>query len=558
MNVSKRIILFVFTFFLLSQSVFAQNDYYQTTRRDTLRGILTPLRTCYDVNFYNIDVRVDPEKKWIGGAVYIEFTATTDFNKMQIDLFNNMQIVEITHDFWKVDYTREFDAVFVEFSGMIEKGAKTGITVYYAGRPIEAKRPPWEGGVSWNLDSEGNPWVVVTSQGTGASLWWPHKDHQSDEPDSVSINITVPPGLTDVSNGRLRKVTTLDDGWQKFSWFVSYAINDYSISFNIGKYEHFSDVYKGKENDLTLDYYVMPENLEKAKVHFKSEVQPMHKYYEESFGEYPFIRDGYKLIEVPYWGMEHQSAVTYGNGYQKGTGGREMSIADTLYDFIIVHESAHEWFGNNITSEDLADMWIHEGLGVYSEMVYLEKRWGKKWAIYSLEGKKRFVRNQIPVIGPKNVAKQGASDMYPKGALLMNTLRHVVDNDSLWWKTIYNLNYEFRYQVVTTEDIIKYFNNSLGKDYTPIFDQYLRYPSPPILDLKFEESESGLVVNYRWLVDVKNFQMPVKIMTEQDKFEFIYPTEEWKSITLENISRKQFAIASHLFYVRTKIKGEIN
>ncbi|MCF8241322.1 MAG: M1 family metallopeptidase [Melioribacteraceae bacterium] len=535
--------LTLITIFIFGQ-LFAQEKF---TRADTLRGMLTQLRTCYDLTFYHIDIKVDPDKKEISGSNIIEFIAETDFNKMQIDLDQKMKIDRIVFHETELKFEREFGAVYIYFPEQITKNSRESIKVYFNGKPKEAKTPPWDGGIVWQEDPDGNPWVMATTQGEGASLWCPCKDHQSDEPDSVLISVTCPPGLTNVSNGRLRSTEELSDGWTKFNWFISYPINNYNITINIGKFAHITDVFEG-ENELTLDYYVLPQNIKKAKVHF-AEVKDMLSCFEKYFGAYPFTRDGYKLVESSHWGMEHQSAVAYGNKYMKGQFGRSQSAEGLLFDFIIIHETAHEWWGNSITSRDIADMWIHEGFGVYAEALYVECRWGYDAAMRYLTGIAQNVRNDKPVIGPYNVNKTGSGDMYPKGALMLNTLRHVINNDDLWFAAIKGLAEEFKYQTVTTEEILSAMNDAFGKNYSYLFDQYLRYQHIPTLDIVLEIHHNSINARYKWTADVKDFKMPIQITTGKDKYEFIEPTKMWQSIETSLENPEAFKVATDKFFV---------
>ncbi|MEE9169529.1 MAG: M1 family metallopeptidase, partial [bacterium] len=407
------------------------------TRADTLRGMLTPLRTCYDVKYYHLDIRVDPKTKSVSGSNKIRFTVVEPFEKMQIDLVENMQIDRIVFEDLELPFEREYGAVFIQFPRTMKKDMEREITVFYSGKPQVAERPPWEGGLVWREDEEGNPWVAVTCQGTGAYVWWPNKEHQSDEPDSMMISVTVPDSLMNISNGRLRGKTELQDGWTRYDWFVSYPINNYNVTLNIGKYAHFSEEYVDMDGDaLTLDYYVMPYNLDKAKKQFE-QVKPMMACFEKFFGKYPFSNDVYKLVESPHLGMEHQSAVAYGNKFLQGYLGKASSEVGTKFDFIIVHESAHEWWGNSVTSKDIADMWIHESFGAYAEALYVECLFGYDEALEYVNGKKPGIGNARPIIGVYGVNNEGSKDMYDKGQLFLNTLRHVIDNDSLWFETIY-------------------------------------------------------------------------------------------------------------------------
>ncbi len=339
------------------------------TRADSLRGYLSPLRTCYDIGYYHLDVKFDIANKSISGSTQFKFTATTDFTKLQFDLFANLKVEKVVYKGTELPYTREYNAVFVTFPNAIKKGAKDEFTVYYSGNPTIAKNAPWDGGIVFSKDSLGNPWLATACQGVGASIWWPNKDQQADEVDSALVSISCPDTLQDVSNGRLRKVTKLGNGYTRYDWFVANPINNYDIEANIGKYTHFSDEYAGEKGKLSLDYWVLTYNLAKAKKQFGENVKDMIKAFEYWFGPYPFYEDGYKLVETPHLGMEHQSGTAYGNHYINGYLGRDLSGTGwgLKWDFIVVHESGHEWFGNNITSKDLADMWIHESFTNYSE-----------------------------------------------------------------------------------------------------------------------------------------------------------------------------------------------
>lgn len=522
------------------------------SRADTLRGMLTPERSCYDVKFYHLDVKVDPAKQFISGSNTMFFTVDSAFNRMQIDLFKNMQIEKITLDDGEtVPYRREFNAVFVHLPKMLAKSSNHRITVFYSGEPIVAKMPPWQGGFTWTHDSSGNPWVVVTCQGTGASLWWPNKDHQSDKPDSMLISITVPRGLTDISNGRLRMVTELPDGWTRYDWFVSYPINNYNVTVNIGKYAHFADTHVNGDT-LTLDYYVLPENLTRAKTHFQ-QVKSMMTAYEKFFGKYPFIRDGYKLVECPHTGMEHQSAVAYGNRYLQGYRGRASSEVGLKFDFIIIHESAHEWWGNSVTCRDIADMWIHESFGAYAEALYVEHLFGYAEALKYINAKKQNVRNTEPIIGIYNVRREGSSDMYDKGQLVLNTLRSVIDNDSLWFAIVRGLAETFKYRTICAEDVFQFVNKTAGKDFTYFFNQYLKHPKIPQLEVNVRKKGENVTARYRWIADVPDFRMPIKVITAETKYEFIYPTTSWQTIKLGNIQPESFKVAENLFYVGVKL-----
>ena len=522
-------------------------------RADTLRGMLTPERTCYDVRWYGLDVRVDPAAKTISGSNTIRFTAVAPSARMQVDLFRDMEIRSAVLDGAdSLRYLREFNAVFFQLPHPLTPGTTHDLVIRYDGEPTVARNPPWDGGLIWTKDSTGNPWVAVACEGTGASLWWPCKDHWADKPDSVRIAVTVPPGLEDVSNGRLRSVTTLADGWREYVWAVTYPINNYDVTINVGKFAHFGDTYRGDET-LTLDYYVLPGALERAKEQF-TQVKPMLACYEKDFGPYPFARDGYKLIQSPHLGMEHQSAVAYGNGFRNGYRGTASSPWGLKFDFIIIHESAHEWWGNSVTAKDPADMWIHEGFGAHAEAMYVECMFGTKAMLEYVNAKKNQVLNRRPVIGTYNVNNEGSGDMYPKGSLMLNTLRGVLDNDSLWHALIRGIAETYRYRTITTDTIVAYINRHTGTDYTYFFDQYLRYPSIPKLEVVLMAGRKSLRCRYRWRADVKDFRMPIRVTTAPGKLAFIRPTAEWQAMDLGSMDPREFRVDEEWFYVDTQIR----
>ncbi|MBI3111625.1 MAG: M1 family metallopeptidase [Ignavibacteriales bacterium] len=523
------------------------------THADTLRGMMSPERTCYDITYYHLDIKVDTASRSVSGSNRIVFRAVSDFDRMQVDLFENMKIDRIEADDGKIlSFTRDGNAFFISFPQKLKQGTTRSVTIHYSGTPQVAANPPWSGGFTWTKDKEGNPWIVVTCQETGASLWWPNKDHQSDEPDSMLLSVTVPVGLTNVSNGRLRATTELPGGWTRFDWFISYPINSYNVTINIGKFVHFGEVFEGAEK-LTLDYYVKPYNLEKAKEQFK-QVKPMMECYEKHFGPYPFPRDGYKLVESPHLGMEHQSAVAYGNNYVQGYRGTGSSEAGVKFDFIIIHETAHEWWGNSVTSRDIADMWIHESFGAYAEAVYVECLFGYEEAMKYVNGKKPNVQNRAPIIGTYNVHKRGAGDMYDKGQLVLNTLRHVIDNDNLWWEIIKGLAVDFRHSIVTAEDLFATINKKTGRDYGYFFEQYLKKTKIPVLELMLTKSGDDVTLRYRWAADVEGFAMPVKVTTAKGEYSFINPTTSSQTLNLNGLSPDDFRVATDLFYVDVRLR----
>jgi aminopeptidase N len=531
--------LFVLTSFAAAQALAPQTP----SRADILRGQYSQWRANNDLLSYDLDVRVDPEKKYISGKNTIRFKMLKDDSRIQLDLFANLNIDKILLGTTELKYTRELGTVWVDFPAPLKKGSVQSIEFHYSGFPQETGR---FGGISFRKDPAGRHWITTACQGLGASVWWPNKDQQQDEVENMQLRVAIPSNLVDVSNGRLTGKIDLGDGYTRYDWAITYPINNYSVSLNIGQYEHFSD----KLSDLTMDFYCLPENLDKAKRQF-AQAKPMIEAFEKYFGPYPFKRDGYKLIEVPYSGMEHQSAVTYGNRFANGYLERDWTgVGVSLkFDFIIIHESAHEWFGNAITGSDISDMWIQEGWATYAECVYVEALFGKEDALKYTNGYKSKVRNQRPIITTRGVNQTPSQDQYFKGALFLNTLRSVIsdkgDNDAVWWKLMRDYYDHFKYRNIMTEDVVAFFNKQTGKNLTPIFDQYLRWAALPVLELQFQESDGS--VSYRWKTDVKEFAMPVKV-GRKTKWKTIQPTTEWKTMKTE-VKKEEFEVATDLYYI---------
>jgi len=517
------------------------------TRADSLRGNLTPLRTCYDIDYYHLDVKFDIDNKFISGSTLFKFTTVSDFTKLQFDLFANLKVEKVVYKGQELPYTREFNAVFVTFPKTIEKGSKDEFTVYYSGNPTVAKNAPWDGGIIYKKDSSGNPWVATACQGVGASIWWPNKDHQYDEVDSALISISVPTGLQDVSNGRLRKVTDLGNGYTRYDWFVANPINNYDIEANIGKYTHFGDTYEGEKGKLTLDYWVLANDLDKAKKQFGENVKDMIKAFEYWFGPYPFYEDGYKLIEAPHLGMEHQSGTAYGNRFMNGYMGRDLSGTGwgLKWDFIIVHESGHEWFGNNITSKDIADMWIHESFTNYSESLFVEQRYGKQAGQEYVHGTRARIENDRPIVGYYNVNKEGSEDMYYKGGNLLNMVRTIINDDEKWRSILRGLNKTFYHQTVTYNQIVDYISEKAGKNLNPMFDQYLKYKDLPILDFMFMDGK----LKCRWIADAKGFNMPVRVRVKSGEYRFITPSTQFETINIEGATKDNIEVDTFNYYI---------
>jgi aminopeptidase N len=523
-------------------------DKSKFTHADSLRGTLTPLRTCYDINYYHLDVKFDIDNKFISGSNQFKFTATQDFTKLQFDLFDNLKVEKVVYKGKELPYTREFNAVFVTFPQTIAKGSHDEFTVYYSGNPIVAKNAPWDGGVVYAKDTTGKPWVATACEGVGASIWWPNKDHLSDEVDSMMISISVPTGLKDVSNGRLRKVTDLGNGYTRFDWFVANPINNYDVAANIADYTEFKDTYDGEKGKLDLDFWVLPSDLEKAKKQFGANVKPMLKSHEHWFGPYPFYEDSYKLVETPHLGMEHQSAVAYGNHFKNGYLGYDMSGTGwgAKWDYIIIHESGHEWFGNSITAKDLADMWIHESFTCYSEGLFVDFHYGKKAGQEYIYGLRQGIQNKTPIVGVYGVNKEGSEDMYPKGAVLLNMVRTIINDDEKWRGILRGLNKTFYHKTVTYDDIINYIDKQSGMTLSPVFDQYLHYTGVPTLQFEWKDGKTYC----KWIADAKGFNMPVKVRIKGGEYKFITPSTTLKAVDIAGATKDNLEVDTMDYYIK--------
>jgi aminopeptidase N len=509
------------------------------SRASVLRGEYGRYRVNNDLLFYHLDVRVDPDRKFISGKNTIRFRMLQDDTRIQLDLYDNLSVERILLGSTPLKYERELNAVFVDFPETLKAGRVYSIDFYYSGNPLETGR---FGAVAFRKDPAGQHWITTACEGPGASIWWPSKDQWRDEVENMRISVAVPNGLVDVSNGRFVGKTDLGDGYTRWDWQVHYPINSYNVSMNIGNYVKFSD----RLDDLTLDFYVTPANLEKAKAQFV-QAKPMIEAYQKYFGEYPFKKDGYKLIEVPYSGMEHQSAVTYGNRFANGYLERDWTgVGVSLkFDFIIIHESGHEWFGNSISAADVSDMWIHEGWTTYLEALYVERVFGYADALKYINGYKSKVQNRQPIITRRGIHESPPGDQYFKGALFIHTLRSIVDNDRQWWKLLRELYQQFKYHNIMTEDMVRFFNQKTERDLTPIFDQYLRHTAIPTLELKFDEAQH--TVSYRWVVDEPGFEMPVRV-GRKDAWQIVQATTAWQTMTTP-LSRDEFEVATNLYYV---------
>ena len=492
---------------------------------DSLRGSMRIERSCYDVTHYDLSVKFHEES--ISGTNVMTFRAGPSCRVIQVDLFDNMSFDKATLRGKEQVFKRDANAIFITLDENIQEGQVERITLHYHGKPIEARRAPWDGGFTHTTDASGKPWMAVSCQGIGASLWWPCKDHLSDEPDSMDMHFTVPSGQMCISNGQERGVSKGHDGYDTFHWHVSYPINNYNVTFNIGEYVRWHDVYTAQDGDtLSLDYYVKPENLDKSKKQFR-QVKPMLQCYEHYLGKYPFWKDGFALVETPYLGMEHQGAIAYGNQYQPGYLGWDRSGSNLQFDYIIIHETGHEWWGNSVSCKDIADMWIHEGFCTYTEAIYVECMHGEKAAQVYVNALKTEVFNRRPIIGTYGINREGHGDMYVKGMLFLNSLRHTIQNDSCWWSTIkYVSDTAFKMSAVDYDMIVDAFELKTKQELRPIFEQYVKHAGLPVLEFE-QKGGSKNKIRYRWKAAVKGFNMPAIAITNQGSKRLL-PTTEWQ------------------------------
>jgi aminopeptidase N len=511
MFISRNLLLALMSFVLLIHAGEAQLFQPQRTytHQDSLRGSITPERIWWDLNYYDLHVQVIPREKMLIGHVGIEFTALKPGSVLQIDLQTPMQMTKVLDEQGReLKWTQPCDNVyFIQSQQPYEKGSRGKITCYYQGVPRKAVRAPWDGGLSWSKDDQGNDFIATSCQGLGASVWWPCKDHMYDENDSMRISIEVPKPLVAVSNGRLENVTD-NESQRTFHWVVKNPINNYGVNMNIARYVDFADTYDGEHGKLDMHFYVLPTDLAKAKTQFV-QAKEMLKAFEYWFGAYPFYEDGYKIVQVPYLGMEHQSSVTYGNKFANGYLGMDLSGTGwgKKWDYIIIHESGHEWFANNITYQDIADMWIHEGFTTYSESLFTEFYYGKQAGQEYVIGQRRNIANDAPIIGDYNVNSEGSGDMYYKGANILNMIRQINNDDEEWRKMLREMNAHYYHQTVTSDYVEAFMSQYLDLNLKPIFDQYLRTRFVPELETMCEKGH----FSFRWKNCIDGFEMPVDI-----------------------------------------------
>ncbi|MDG2165273.1 MAG: M1 family metallopeptidase [Flavobacteriales bacterium] len=531
--------------FLISITVVGQ----EFTKKDSLRGALLPDRLWFDVDYYHLNLDVDPTAKLISGYNDVYFTVLSKSQIMQLDLFEHMIIDSIIYRNETCTYFREYDTFFIKFPETFKVGTQHQVRVYYHGSPIEALNPPWDGGFVWKEDTAGLPWVGVACQGMGASSWWPCKDHLSDKPDSVRVTCSVPKELWFVGNGNLE--SDFEEAEKRIStWKVSYPINTYNVSLNIANYSHLQDEYVSNLDTLSLDYYVLKGNEKLAQKQFE-QVKPMLAVYEVLFGPYPFWDDGYALVETPYLGMEHQSAIAYGNKFMPGYLGRYPGDMD--FDFIVIHESGHEYWGNSVSMNDIADMWIHESFCTYSEALYVEKIYGYEKMLAYLVYQRDFIDGGSPILGHRDVNSEGNSiDMYYKGSWMLHSIRNTISNDSLWFSILKGLAQNFEKGSCDGVDVIDYICNKSKKDLRPIFNQYLSYSVLPVLKYKFKKQKGVMRFYYKWDAASELFDMPIHIRLYSEKNVRLLPSAKYQFIEIENATQTDVEFLDSLFLYEKK------
>jgi aminopeptidase N len=532
----KLFILLLFPILSFGQNLFYSSEKY--TRQDSLRGTINEERSWWDVLRYEITVQPNYENKTISGKNTIRFEVKAVGSKMQLDLQSPMNIDSVLYKTTQIQFRRDGNAFHLDFANEKLNDSIQSVDVFFSGKPREAINPPWDGGWIWKKDEKGRPWMSVACQGLGASVWYPCKDHQSDEPDKgASITMIISDALVGVSNGKCLGVKRYSEGLHSTTWEVVNPINSYNIVPYIGYYEHFGDIYQGEKGDLNCDFWVLDYEMEKAKVQFQ-QTNSMLKCFEHWFGPYPFYEDGYKLVQSPFLGMEHQSAVAYGNRFKNGYVGTDLSRTGwgLKWDYILVHESGHEWFGNNITSNDIADMWIHEAFTTFSETIYTTCQFGEKAGNEYNKGLRRAISNDKPIIGDYGVNEEGSGDMYYKGSCMIQIIRQLINDDEKFRQLLRGMNQKFYHKTVSTAEIEAYICSFAGMDLSKVFNQYLRTKNIPVLQYKIEDN----VLSYRWTNCVKGFDLKLKL----DDGTWFSPNEQWMDLDVKWSKKKKFVLDS--------------
>lgn len=538
----KLFSLLLLSLFFSLQSLFAQDKHF--TRYDTLRGSLNKFRSSFDVSFYHLHLRINEEQKFISGSNQISFNAIHEIDTIQIDLFSNLFIDSIVSNNQRLSFSRDSNHVFIYLKSKLAANQQYRITIFYHGYPLRASNPPWNGGFVWEKDSLGRPWFSVACEGLGASSWWPMKDHLSDEPDSMKISLEVPGGLMSISNGTLMEVKEMSGGYKKYTWLVHYPINSYNVTFYSGHYRHFSDTINiPAQFPLPLDYYVLDYHYQNARKHF-GQIKKILACFSKYFGPYPFYQDGYGLVESSYWGMEHQGAIAYGNHYKN-------DLYD--FDFIIVHETAHEWWGNSLSVGDHGDMWIHEAFATYAESILIEETYGYSQALKYLAFQRKRIMNQEPMSGPLNVNYNGwkDTDIYYKGAWMLQSIRYAMNNDSLWFAWIHKVAMDFRMHIVNTAMITDHFNRFFKSDFTSLFKGYLQCTQPPVLEYEYDKKKQ--LMQFRWESCAAGFNLPLTLTAGNDTLR-IHPQTTWSSTKMKDdfFKKLQFPSDKAYFILRKK------
>ncbi|MGH7580122.1 MAG: M1 family metallopeptidase [Gemmatimonadales bacterium] len=515
------------------------------TRADTLRGTNSAERTWWDVTFYDLHVAIHPADSTLRGWNTITYRVTGRPREMQIDLQVPLRVDSVVQDGRALRFRRDGNAYFVRLQSGQRIGTTRAITVHYGGKPRVAENPPWDGGVIWTRGPDGAIWVSTACQGLGASVWWPTKDTQADEPDSQRVALTVPDSLQAVANGRLRGVERRPDGMTTFEWFVSSPINNYAVSAYVGRYSQINETLQGESGPLSVGLWPLTAHLDPARAQF-AQVAPVLRCFERWFGPYPWSRDGYQLVEAPHLGMEHQSAVAYGNGFANGYKGTDLSGTGwgLTWDFIIVHETAHEWFGNSITTRDLADMWVHESFANYAESLFTECLYGPAAGAEYMIGVRTKVENDVPIVAPYGVNAKGSGDMYPKGGNMLHTIRQIIGDDGRWLRILRGLNAEFRHRIVTGKQVQDYISAQAGIRLDKVFEQYLTTTTIPVLEYRL----AGPELSFRWADAVPGFDMPVTVRASADSSVRLAPTASWQTVTLPLAHPEDFRVDPN-FYV---------
>ncbi len=556
MILRKLNLLTALVLLLLAVNTYGQlfGDKKKYTLADTLLGSNTPERAWWDVTHYDLQLNFDLENKSISGVNTMAFHVLSAGDRMQIDLMEPMDITAVHFNGKKVPFSRDGNVYILQFKEAFAAGEDAEIVMEFSGKPQIARHPPWDGGFIYKTDDQGKPWVSVACQGLGASVWYPNKDQQADEPDSARMHITIPEDLVGISNGKLESKNVNADGTATYTWSVVNPINNYNFVFYIGDYVNYHEIYSGEKGPLSVDLWFLSGNMEKAKQHVLPEVRRMLEAFEYWFGPYPFYEDGYKIVEAPHLGMEHQSAIAYGNEFKNGYLGFDLSGAGVgkRWDYIVIHESGHEWFANNISTKDIADMWVHEGITSYSEVLFTEYYYGKKEANLYMAGLRHGIANKQPVIGDYGVNSEGSDDMYPKGAALMHTIRQVMDDDEKFRKMLRSMNTDFYHQTVTSDTIEKYISKWVGRDLSKVFDQYLRTVQIPELEYNTISTSKGNFLVYKWNNVVPGFDMPVRVFVKNAPI-WLVPGPVPKSLPIPELSAvDDDTFADTNFYITVK------